>query len=117
MDLQGLVNQTIEDKARAIYSKLDALTRQMADPKDVFEELVSWGPGIGELLKRHHRDLGITEQIAPSGESRASSGDEQKDQDFDASSQQSGKPSFPAVHSKHARPTRPRKKAQSAEND
>ena len=115
MNLSDLVNRTIEDNARRVFSKLVLIQTRQADPQDVFEEIMSWGPQLGELLRRHHKQLGITEAaLSPSEQDLAQSVADTEDSEQSAEPRKSLQPDFPAVHSKHERPARRQKKAQSS---
>lgn len=114
MDLLTLVNRTIESNAQRLFSKLALLEKRMADPKDIYEEIVSWGPSIGEMLKRHHKELGITQAaLSDSAEHPAKSKDESPLGD-DKKPEQDDSQDFPVVHKIQPRQYNRQKKAQDA---
>jgi len=115
MDLQTIINRTIEERAQGLYSKLIALEQRQIAAADVYEAIVAIGPHLAEVLARNHRALGITESVidalpAPSLYQQSEPGGSQVSEITPA---HSPGPAFPAVNRKPGPQQSPRKKAQS----
>lgn len=120
MDLQSIINRTIQAEAERLYSQLTRLYTKEADPKDVFEQIVAIGPQLGEILSRNHRALGITQAISsasPSDSVEQSQLEHANDSELAGESQPAGWQDFPVVTPKSERPRSQQKRAQSADRN
>ena len=100
----------MQDRAVKISSSLALLYTRELDPKDVTEDIMSWGPELVELLTRNQHRLTLSSlaepltlpDISPNG----AAGSETKPSPADT-------PSFPDVQQKSVRRGRPGKKGES----
>lgn len=111
MNLNTLVIQKVNELARDLFSKIQLIEQRLVDPKDVHEELCSWGPEICETLQRNHKILGITPAVvdAPAQPSSVASLESAHEEPA-----QGDAPSFPTASKRSARQRNQEKKAQSA---